>query len=339
VVVLGGAPSGLAAEKLAEETNVGSWTLHRLLGQAERRGGLPERCLLIVDEASMADTRTLARALREVERCGGKAILVGDPAQLPAVGPGGLFAAIVERHGAVELSDNHRQRDELERSALAALRGGESLDYLARAAARGRLVVADDRMQAKAQLVADWWRSGSGELGGSVMIAYRRRDVAELNAVARALMASDRRLGRERLALASGIELAVGDRVVCNRNERRLGVANGTRGTVATVDLAAHAIALDTDDGRRLALPASYLNVGHVEHAYALTGHRTQGLTVERAFVLAGGEGQLREWGYVALSRARGETRLYTSAPDLETETPPGYAPEPPAPLDRLARH
>lgn len=84
-------------------------------------------------------------------------------------------------------------------------------------------------------------------------------------------------------------------------------------------------------------LTASYLDAGHVDHAYALTGHRTQGLTAERAFVLAGGDGELKEWGYVALSRARGETRLYTSAPDLEIETPPGYRPEPPAPLDRLA--
>ena len=68
----------------------------------------------------MADTRTLTRVLLQVERAEGKAVLVGDPAQLPAVGPGGLFAAIVERNGAIELNDNRRQRDELERRALAA---------------------------------------------------------------------------------------------------------------------------------------------------------------------------------------------------------------------------
>ncbi len=51
-------------------------------------------------------------------------MLVGDPAQLPAVGPGGLFSAIVERNGAIELHDNRRQRDELERRALALLRDG-----------------------------------------------------------------------------------------------------------------------------------------------------------------------------------------------------------------------
>ena len=55
---------------------------------AVSRGG----CLLVVDEAGMADTRTLTHVLFQVEHAEGKAVLVGDPAQLPAVGPGGLYA-------------------------------------------------------------------------------------------------------------------------------------------------------------------------------------------------------------------------------------------------------
>ena len=336
-VVIGAAPSGVAAETLAAETGIPTGTLHRLVGEARRRGGLPRRCVLMVDEAGMADTRTLGRALGYVERAGGKAVLVGDPVQLPAVGAGGLFAAIVDRHGAVELTDNRRQRNELERRALAALRAGESRAYLAHATERGRLVVADDRMQAKARLVADWWRAAADNLPGSAMIAYRRHDVADLNTVARALMDADGRLGSKRLWLQAGIDLAAGDRVVCARNDRRLQVANGTRGTVAAVDPRARAIMLETDEGRQLALPAAYLDAGHVGYAYALTGHKTQGLTVERAFVLAGGEGSLKEWGYVALSRARGETRLYTTTADLEPDAPPAYRPERPDAVDRLA--
>ena len=50
-----------------------------------------------------------------------------------------------------------------------------------------------------------------------------------------------------------------------------------------------------------------------MQHAYALTGHAGQGLTVERAFVLGAERGRVQEWGYVALSRARGETRLYVT--------------------------
>ena len=47
----------------------------------------------------MADTRTLHRLLEHATRADGKVILVGDDAQLGAVGPGGLYAALVERLG------------------------------------------------------------------------------------------------------------------------------------------------------------------------------------------------------------------------------------------------
>ncbi|MGH3114499.1 MAG: ATP-dependent DNA helicase, partial [Gaiellaceae bacterium] len=322
-VAIGAAPSGVAAANLGAETGIPTDTLHRLLAETRRRGGLPRRCLLIVDEAGMADTRTLTRMLFQVEHAGGKAVLVGDPAQLPAVGAGGLFAAIVERNGAVELRDNHRQRDELERHALVLLREGRSRDYLAHAAKRGSLVVADNRTEAKAQLVADWWRSARTDIPGSAMIAYRRADVAELNAVARTLLDREGRLGRERLELGNGTELASGDRVLCTRNDRRHDVANGSRGTVVAIDRNRRSIVLELDGHRQLTLPAAYLDAGHVTHAYALTGHKTQGLTVERAFVLADGQGALREWGYVALSRSREQTRLYTLANQLEPDAPP----------------
>jgi conjugative relaxase-like TrwC/TraI family protein len=335
-VALGAAPSGVAAANLGAETGVPTGTLHRLLAETRRRGGLPRRCLLVVDEAGMADTRTLTRVLFQVEHAGGKAVLVGDPAQLPAVGAGGLFAAIVERNGAVELRDNRRQRDELERRALVLLREGQSRNYLAHAAEHGRLIVADNRIEAKAQLVADWWQSARTDLRGSVMIAYRHADVAELNSVARTLLDREGRLGRERLRLGNGTKLAAGDRVLCTRNDRRLDVANGSPGTVVAIDSKRRSIVLELDGHRQLTLPAVYLDAGHVTHAYALTGHKTQGLTLERAFVLADGQGALREWGYVALTRSREQTRLYTIANQLEPDAPP-HRPEPAGPVDRLA--
>ena len=57
-----------------------STTMHRLLLDAQREGGLPHGCVLVVDEAGMAETRMLAPLLRLVDDAGGKAILVGDPA-------------------------------------------------------------------------------------------------------------------------------------------------------------------------------------------------------------------------------------------------------------------
>jgi ATP-dependent exoDNAse (exonuclease V) alpha subunit len=333
---LGAAPSGVAAANLEAETGIPSGTLHGLLAEARERGGLPRSSLLLVDEAAMADTRTLSDVLWQVEHASGKLVLVGDAAQLSAVGPGGLFAALVEQNGAFELTDNRRQRSQLERHALTLLRQGESRDYLAHAADQGRLRVAENRTEAKAQLLADWWREASSDPAGSVMIAYRRSDVAELNAVARVVLDREGRLGPERLRLAAELELAAGDRVLLTSNDRSLGVANGHRGTVLAVDGGQRAVSVELDDRRRLTLPARYLDAGHVSHAYALTGHKTQGLTVEHAFVLAPGEGQLKEWGYVALSRARNDTHVYAVAREVDPDASPHQV-EPAGPFEKLA--
>ena len=335
-VAIGAAPSGIAAANLAAEAGIPAGTLHRLLTESRHRGGLPRGCLVVVDEAGMADTRMLTRLLVRVVAADAKLVLVGDQDQLPAVGPGGLFAAIVERKGAIELFENRRQRDQLERRALALLREGRTRDYLAHAARSGRLTVADTRTEAKARLVADWWQAAGGDLADCVMIAYRRADVRELNTVARTLLDREGRLGPDRLRLATGAELAVGDRVLCTRNNRRLAVANGSRGTVVGVDGKRRAVVVDFDDSRRVLLPAGDLDAGHVTHAYALTGHKTQGLTVEQSFVLADDQRALKEWGYVALSRARAQTRLYTIENQLEPDAPP-HRIEPDGPVDRLA--
>jgi conjugative relaxase-like TrwC/TraI family protein len=320
VTVLGAAPSGRAADELQRATDIPATTLHALLADPDVRDeGLPRGSVLVIDEAGMADTRTLAAALRLVEAAGGKAVLVGDPAQLPAVGAGGLYAALCDRLGATRLLDNRRQREAGERRALGRLRDGEGEYYLAHASFRDRLRLADDPEEAKAQLLEDWWRAAAADLDGSVMLAHRRTDVRELNAAARALLSEAGRLGHEAL-IAGGREFRPGDRVVCRRNDRLLEVRNGTRGTVTAVEPSAGWLTIRTDTGDDRRVPTGYARA-HLEHGYALTGHGAQGATVDRAFVLLRGEGALAEWAYVACSRARQETRLYGAARTLDPET------------------
>ena len=320
IEVVGAAPSGVAAEKLQDETGIPSATLHRLLDQARREGCLPHGSVLVIDEAAMAETRILAPVLGLVEQAQGKAILIGDPQQLPAVGAGGLFAGIVEREGAVVLSENRRQRDELERDALARVRAGVGRDYLAYAELRERLVVSESPVTTRARLLADWWTHARDDLPGNVMLALRRRDVQDLNQLARQLIDTDGRLGSERLTVADR-DFAAGDRIVCLRNNTVLGVKNGTTGTVERVDQEQRTLTVSTDRGPTVELNRRYLESGNIRHAYALTGHAAQGLTVERAFVLGAGEARLQEWAYVALSRARTQTRLYVTGVPREHES------------------
>ena len=69
-----------------------------------------------------------------------------------------------------------------------------------------------------------------------------------------------------------------------------------------------------------VALPPGYLEAGHLTHAYAITGHKAQGMTTDKAFVL-GDETLYREWGYVAMSRGKQSNSLYVvSSADLDRE-------------------
>jgi conjugative relaxase-like TrwC/TraI family protein len=329
VPVVGAAPSGRAADELTAGSGIPSSTLHGLLLDAAREGGLPHGCALVVDEAGMAETRVLAPTLELVRQAEGKAILVGDPSQLPAVGAGGLFAALCDRLGALDLTENHRQHELSERQALADLRAGDPERYLAHAAKHGRLQVDENTTTAKQRLLEDWWQAAAHDPDGTIMIAYRRADIRDLNQAGHILMLRAADLGQDALKFGER-EFRAGDRVLCRHNDPQLGIRNGTRATV--IELGLDWLSIRTDTGAVRRLPLGYVEK-HLDHGYALTGHAAQGATVERAFVLIEDRGALQEWGYVACSRARSETRLYLASlpnePDpLTAERQPDRVPE-----------
>ena len=107
------APTGKAARRLAKQAHGAAHTIHSVLHSSrgkpylDREGCFRAR-LIIVDEVSMVETaimRDILRALRDKSRL----ILVGDPAQLPSVGPGTVFADMLACGFPVfELTDNFR---------------------------------------------------------------------------------------------------------------------------------------------------------------------------------------------------------------------------------------
>jgi len=315
--VLGAALAGKAASELTDGSGIESGTVSRLLLDLEdpRAPGLGANTVLVVDEAAMVGTRQLGRLLQHAEQVGAKVALVGDSAQLPEIDCGGLFRGLSVRLGAIQLTENRRQVHQWEREALELLRAGNAGDAIGRYWQHDRVVVRGSAPAVRSQLVADWWAAmGHADEQPPVMIAARRVDVDDLNGRARALMTAAERLGAQVLTVGDQ-GFAVGDRIVALKNhQRRLGVLNGTRGTVTGIDVAAGALEVCTDDGRAVQLPRWYLAGSHrrrwVDHGYAITGHKSEGMTTDRAFVL-GSEDLYREWGYTAMSRGRQENRLY----------------------------
>lgn len=105
---------------------------------------------------------------------------------------------------------------------------------------------------------------------------------------------------------------ASGDRIMFLRNERSLGVKNGTLGTVESVSAVRMAVQLD--DGRTIAFDVK--DYAQIDHGYAATIHKAQGMTVDRVQVLAT-PGMDSHGAYVALSRHRDAVDLHYGRDDF----------------------
>jgi Ti-type conjugative transfer relaxase TraA len=305
--VTGAALAARAAAELRDGAGIRSTTLARLLiDLVEGSSVLGCTDVLVVDEAGMVGTRQLARVLGHASAGGAKVVLVGDPRQLPEIEAGGALGALANALGKVELTSNRRQSAGWERAALDELRSGDVGVALRTYEEAGHLHLAPSAATARSALVSDWLQSRSA-CTDARMYAARRDDVDWLNGLARSELRRRGILGPDLLGVAGSARFALGDEVLCLRNDRRLEVMNGTLGKVSA--MYDGGLLIETPSGPRK-LSASYLEEGFLAHGYASTIHKAQGATVERAFVL-GTASVFREAGYVAMSRARGGTDLY----------------------------
>ena len=314
--VQGAALSGIAAEGLEQGSGIASRTLASLEHQwANDREKLTDKHILVIDEAGMVGTRQLERVVSEAERQGAKVVLVGDPEQLQAIEAGAAFRATAERHGAVEIIDIRRQQEEWQREATRELATGRTAEAIARYADAGLVHEAATREAARAGLVEAWDRDRQARPAASrIILTHTNDEVRALNTAARERMRASGALGKEvALKVERGArDFASGDRIMFLKNERGLGVKNGSLGTVQAVNAMRMGVLLD--DGRNVAFDLK--DYAHVDHGYAATIHKAQGMTVDRAHVLAT-PGLDSHSTYVALSRHREGVDLHYGRDDF----------------------
>jgi Ti-type conjugative transfer relaxase TraA len=314
--VRGVALSGIAAENLESGSDITSRTLASLEhGWGQGRDLLTSRDVLVIDEAGMVGTRQLERVLSHAADAGAKVVLVGDPQQLQSIEAGAAFRSLVERHGGAEISEVRRQREDWQRDAtrdLATGRIGNAVEAYER---NGMVHAAQTREQARGELVDRWDRDRHDAPDRSrIILTHTNDEVRALNQAARARMREAGDLGEEvRLTVERGARsFARGDRVMFLQNERGLVVKNGTLGTLEQVS--AQSMSVRRDEGRSVAFDLK--DYDRIDHGYAATIHKAQGMTVDRTHVLAT-PGMDAHSSYVALSRHRDGMELHYGRDDF----------------------
>ncbi|BAV66690.1 Ti-type conjugative transfer relaxase TraA [Sphingobium cloacae] len=314
--VRGAALSGIAAEGLEGGSGIASRTIASMEYQWEQgREQLSARDVLVIDEAGMIGTRQMERVLSEAERAGAKVVLVGDAEQLQAIEAGAAFRALAERHGAAEINEVRRQHEDWQKDATRALATGRTGEAVHAYEAHGMVHAAETREQAHSDLVDRWDAQRVADPDKTrIILTHTNAEVRDLNLAARDRLRDAGELGADvRVSADRGVrEFATGDRIMFLKNERGLGVKNGTLGQVERVSPERMAVKLD--DGRQVAFDLK--DYAHVDHGYAATIHKSQGVTVDRAHVLAT-PGMDRHSAYVALSRHRDEVQLHYGHDDF----------------------
>ncbi len=280
--------------------------------------------LVIVDEASLADTKTLDAIATQVRSSGAKIVLVGDPAQLGAVGAGGAFAMLTRTRTDVPTLEHVRRfrngegsENTAEATASIALRSGDprALDYY-----RGRSRIHTTSGENPLTAAHTAWKEDRAKGLRSILIAADNATVTALNLIAQADLIKSGAVQPGAAPLADGTSAGIGDRIVTRKVDRHLPdgtarprrtvsgaltagfVTNGAAYTV-TGHTPGGGLVVQADRGTPVVLPADYV-AKHVQLGYAITAHRAHGATVDTAHAVAA-PSMTREAFYVAMTRGR----------------------------------
>lgn len=268
--------SGRAARRMTEATGRPAMTIASFLTSVD--AGLIDLTsdpTIAVDEASMLDLPTTYRLLRRLEP-GCKLLLLGDPGQLPPIGFGIVYHALVEndRIPKVELTEIHRQAAHTGIPQISrAIRAGivpELKPYHGKG-------IGVSFIDAPRQDIPDVVLDVVHELGGiwaSQVISPLKSGNAgtrSINNLFQGLLS----LGRERYH-----GFSVGEPVIWLKNNYELGLMNGSLGVVKAIET--DGLRVLWDEGE---IVIKEKDMEHMDLAYAITVHKAQGSQWERVVV------------------------------------------------------
>ncbi|EFO32990.1 Ti-type conjugative transfer relaxase TraA [Roseibium sp. TrichSKD4] len=315
--VIGGALAGKAADSLQSSSGIASRTLHSWEhGWKNGNNHLKAGDILVIDEAGMVGTAQLARIAKHVRAHKAKLVLVGDPEQLQPIQAGTPFKDIAGKTGFVELTEIRRQKSVWQKAATLDLAHGETEKAIKSYEDQGKVEHAQSEHDAISALVEDymidWELHGEGK--SRMALAHRRQDVFAINKAIRSARHSAGELENERVFDTDFGKrvFAKGDRVLITRNDYDLNVKNGMLGWVTEIDGDKFTVQLHNAENTKSPRSVTFdtKRFSSFDHGYATTVHKSQGATVDHAFVLKS-RTMDKHLSYVAMTRHKQDLRIY----------------------------
>jgi hypothetical protein len=309
-------------------------TANQLVHRARSgRLAIGERTVIFVDEAGMVDTHRMADLLHLCDRHGCSIRLIGDPAQLSAIGPGGLLPRMLDIDGMprAELEEIHRTPHQWMRDFQNLVRDGRSAEALDILHAHNAAHIFDTRDEAMQRMVDDWdtWRHDHAPDDTLLVVHTSNADVDTVNVLAQAKRKYAGELGAEAVSSPDrDYWLREGDRVMFREKSYYLDdraqprIENGARGTITAVDThhATVTVRLEEPGRAERSVEIDLARCAALRLDYASHVYPAQGDTRTRTAELTGGPSLSRESAYVGGSRLRERHDLYTSREQLGTD-------------------
>jgi exodeoxyribonuclease V alpha subunit len=318
--------AGRAAKRMQEATGRPASTIANFL-RNWKEGGLDERSVVVVDEASMVDIITMSR-LCELLGPAPRLVLVGDPAQLMPVGPGLVLHALVEvpEVPVAYLSVVKRYGGAIA-AAAASIREGNWPELPPDADAAIAFIPCVG--PTLSETVLDLYRV---DAANTQVLCARRNGLdgtKELNSLMQSVLTAAAKAVKvwdERHDAYARVGFHLGDPVLCTRNLWDRGLQNGSLGVVVQVEDEPRVLTneegeesglalawVDWDDGVRRPIVEEMLD--DLELAYAITVHKSQGSQWPRVIVPLTGHRLLdRTLVYTAVTRAQRQVLLVGDA-------------------------
>ena len=284
-------PDNAAANVLAEKGFKDVENIYKFLfaNHHGHRDIQKDKEVWIVDESGKLGTRPLLEFLKTAHKNNAQVILSGNSAQLPSVERGGMFKAFCQRYGCEYLENIQRQKEESQRVIAKKLACGEiglAINHIHRT---GGFEWSYTKEASIERLVENWISDKvSFPSASSLIIAHTNKEVRVLNEVVRLYRREMGEIEKEEYQFQTPrgkIYLSVGDKVEFRKKDTGLQVVNGTEGVLTHISQDKFIVSV-SDGKKNNSITVNPAEYNDIQLAYATTYFRSQGRTVDRAYVL-----------------------------------------------------